>query len=117
MFAIPGVLLVVIAFATGFIYGILACGFIYGGMYLVMHSKQATLYRKPATFRVSPSGVEAGGAIVPRDTAHRVLIRNHVLQAAEGLIVVARQFRSNQCHRRHELGDQQAGADLLPRRR
>ncbi len=55
MFAIPGVLLVVIAFATGFIYGILACGFIYGGMYLLMHSKQATLQRRPATFRVSPA--------------------------------------------------------------
>ena len=89
MFAIPGVLLVLIAFASGFIYGILACGFIYGGMYLLMHSKQATQYRKPATFRVSPTEVEAGGTIVPRDAIHRVLIRNHVLKAAEGLIVVA----------------------------
>jgi len=89
MFAIPGVLLVLISFAAGFIYGILACGFIYGGMYLLMHSKQATQYRKPATFRVSATEVEAGGTIVPRDAIHRVLIRNHVLKAAEGLIVVA----------------------------
>lgn len=89
MFAIPGVLLVLIAFATGFIYGILACGFIYGAMYLLMHSKQATRYRKPAIFRVSPTEVEAGGTVVPRDTIHRVIIRNHVLKAAEGLIVVA----------------------------
>jgi hypothetical protein len=89
MVAIPGVLLVLIAFASGFFYGILACGFVYGGMYLLMHSKQATQYREPATFRVSPTSVEAGGTIVPRDAIHRVLIRNHVLKAAEGVIVVA----------------------------
>src|SRR5271163_2818119 len=41
--AIPGSLLVLIALATGFIYGVLAAGFVYGAMYLLMHSKQATL--------------------------------------------------------------------------
>lgn len=89
MLAIPAVLLVLIAFSIGFVYGILACGFVYGAMYLLMHSKQATLHRKPATFRVSPATVEAGGAIIPREAIHRVIVRNHVLKAAEGLIVVA----------------------------
>jgi hypothetical protein len=89
MVAIPGVLLVLIALSMKFIYGIIAAGFVYGAMYLLMNSKQATLYRKPTTFRVSGTKVEVGGTTVTRDTIHRVVIRNHVLQAAEGLIVVA----------------------------
>src|SRR5580704_9761883 len=48
MVAIPGALLVLIAFASGFLYGLIACAFIYGAMYLLMNSKQATLYRTPA---------------------------------------------------------------------
>jgi hypothetical protein len=43
--AIPRGLLVLIALSTGLIYGVLAAGFIYGAMYLLMQSKQATLYR------------------------------------------------------------------------
>ena len=38
MIAIPGALLVLIAFASGFIYGLIAVGFCYGAMYLLMHS-------------------------------------------------------------------------------
>jgi hypothetical protein len=89
MVAIPGALLVLIAFASGFIYGLIACGFIYGAMYLLMNSKQATLYRTPAKFRVSKTGVEVGGTTIPKDAIHRVIVRNHVLKAAEGVIVVA----------------------------
>ena len=89
MLAIPAVLLVLIAFATGFIYGIVACGFVYGAAYLLMHSKQATQYRQPSTFRVSSTLVTAANTTVPRDAIHRVIIRNHILKSAEGLIVVA----------------------------
>ena len=89
MLAIPAVLLVLISFATGIVYGLVACGFVYGAAYLLMHSKQATLHRRPATFRVSPTLVVAGNTTVARDAIHRVLIRNHVLKSAEGLIVVA----------------------------
>ena len=87
--AIPGGLLVLIALSTGFIYGVLAAGFVYGAMYLLMHSKQATLYRAPAKFRVSKNGIEVGAATIPKDTIHRVIVRNHVLQAAGDVIIVA----------------------------
>jgi hypothetical protein len=87
--AIPGGLLVLIALSTGFIYGVLAAGFVYGAMYLLMHSKQATLYRTPAKFRVSKNGIEVGAAAIPKDTIHRVIVRNHVLQAAGDVIIVA----------------------------
>jgi hypothetical protein len=89
MLAIPAVLLVLICFATGIIWGVVACGFVYGATYLLMHSKQATQYRQPSTFRVSPTLVAVGNTSVPRDAIHRVIIRNHVLKSAEGLIVVA----------------------------
>src|SRR5271155_4302339 len=72
--AIPGGLLVVIALSTGFIYGVVAAGFVYGAMYLLMHSKH---------------GIEVGAATIPKDTIHRVIVRNHVLQAAGDVIIVA----------------------------
>ena len=87
--AIPASLLVLIALATGFIYGVVAAGFVYGAMYLLMHSKQATSYRTPARFRVSKSGIEVGGTTIPKDAIHRVIVRNHVLQAAGDVIIVA----------------------------
>jgi hypothetical protein len=87
--AIPGGLLVLIAFASGFVYGVVAAGFVYGAMYLLMHSKQATLYRMPAKFRVSKNGIEVGGNTIPKDAIHRVILRNHVLQAAGEVIIVA----------------------------
>jgi hypothetical protein len=86
--AIPGVLLVLIALSMGFLYGLVAAGFVYGAMYLLMHSKQATLHRLPATFRVSQAGVEKGGIVIARENIHRVIMRNHVLDAASGVIVV-----------------------------
>ena len=86
--AIPGVLLVLIALSMGFLYGLIAAGFVYGAMYLLMHSKQATLYRTPATFRVSRTGVENGGVAIATENIHRVIMRNHVLDAAAGVIVV-----------------------------
>jgi len=87
--AIPGSLLVLIALSTGFIYGVLAAGFVYGAMYLLMHSKQATLHRTPAKFRVSKDGIEVAGNTIPKDAIHRVIVRNHVLQAAGDVIIVA----------------------------
>src|ERR1022692_4529530 len=89
MIAIPGALLILICFASGFIYGLLAVGFCYGAMYLLMHSKQATLYRTPATFRVSSTGIQVGGATISKDAIHRVIVRNHILKSAESVIVVA----------------------------
>ena len=88
--AIPGGLLVLLALATsGIIWGIVAAGFVYGAMYLLMHSKQATQYRTPARFRVSKTGIDVGGTNIPKDAIHRIIVRNHVLKAAEGVIVVA----------------------------
>ena len=87
--AIPGTLLVLLALSTGFIYGVLAAGFVYGAMYLLMHSKQATQYRTPATFRVSKTGIEVAGNNIPKDAIHRVIVRNHVLKAAGDVIIVA----------------------------
>jgi hypothetical protein len=87
--AIPGTLLVLIALSSKFIYGLIAAGFVYGAMYLLTHSKQATLYRTPAKFRVSPTGIDIGGATIAKDAIHRVIVRNHVLKSAEGIIVVA----------------------------
>lgn len=41
------------------------------------------------TFVVSPSGIEAaGGATIPRDQVHRVIIRNGVPELAEASVVV-----------------------------
>ena len=64
--AIPGTLLVLIAFSMKFFYGLIAIGFCYGAMYLLTHSKQASLYRTPARFRVSKTGVEVGGTTLPK---------------------------------------------------
>ena len=89
MIVIPGSLLILIAFASGFLYGLIAIGFCYGAMYLLMHSKQATLYRVPATFRASKTGIEVGATTIPKESIHRVIVRNHVLKSAENLIVVA----------------------------
>jgi hypothetical protein len=58
-------------------------------MYLLTHSKQATQYRTPAGFRVSPSGVEINGTTIPKDAIHRIIVRNHVTSAAASVIVVA----------------------------
>jgi hypothetical protein len=88
--AIPGGLLILIALgAQGFIWGVVAAGFVYGAMYLLTHSKQATLYRTPAKFRVSKTGIEVGAATIPKDTIHRIIVRNHVLKAAGDVIIVA----------------------------
>jgi hypothetical protein len=87
--AIPGGLLVLLALSMSIIGGVIAAGFVYGAMYLLMHSKQATQYRAPARFRVSKTGIEAGGTTIPKDAVHRIIVRNHVLKAAEGVIVVA----------------------------
>lgn len=87
--AIPGGLLVLIALSMSFFYGLIAAGFVYGAMYLLMHSKQATQYRTPARFRVSKTGIEVGGTTIPKDAIHRVIIRNHVLKAAGDVIIVA----------------------------
>ena len=89
MIAIPGVLLVLIALSIGFIYGLFAVGFCYGAMYLLTHSKQATQYRVPATFRASSTGIEVAGTTIAKDAIHRVIVRNHVLKSAENLVVVA----------------------------
>jgi len=87
--AIPGTLLVLIALAESFLWGIIAAGFVYGAMYILTHSKQATQYRTPAKFRVSKSGIDVNGISVPKDAIHRVIIRNHVLKAAGDVIIVA----------------------------
>jgi hypothetical protein len=87
--AIPGTLLVLIALSMSFIGGLIAAGFVYGAMYLLTHSKQATQYRAPAKFRVSKAGIEVDGKNIPKDAIHRVIVRNHVLKAAGDVIVVA----------------------------
>jgi hypothetical protein len=87
--AIPGTLLVLIALSMSFIGGVIAAGFVYGAMYLLMHSKQATQYRTPARFRVSKSGIEVAGTNIPKDSIHRIIVRNHVTKAAESVIIVA----------------------------
>src|ERR1700735_4441310 len=89
LIAIPGGLLVLIALSMSFIYGVIAAAFCYGAMYLLTHSKQATLYRTPAKFRVSKTGIEVGAAVIPKETIHRIIVRNHVLKAAGDVIVVA----------------------------
>src|SRR5262249_36925953 len=80
--AIPGTLLVLLALSMSFIGGLIGAGFVYGAMYLLTHSKQATQYRTPARFRVSKSGIEVDGKNIPKDAIHRVIVRNHVLKAA-----------------------------------
>src|ERR1700723_2569045 len=89
LIAIPGGLLVLIALSMSFFYGVIAAGFCYGAMYLLMHSKQATQYRAPAKFRVSKTGIYVAGTNIPKDAIHRIIIRNHVLKAAGDVIVVA----------------------------
>ena len=89
LIAIPGALLVLIALSIGFIYAVLAAGFCYGAMYLLMHSKQATQYRAPARFRVSKTGIDVAGTNIPKDAIHRIIVRNHVLKAAGDVIIVA----------------------------
>lgn len=87
--AIPGTLLILLAFSSGFIWGLVAIGFCYGAMYIMTHSKQATQYRTPARFRVSKTGIEVNGNSIPKDAIHRIIVRNHVLKAASEVIVVA----------------------------
>jgi hypothetical protein len=89
MVIIPGSLLVLIGFSISFLVGLLAAGFCYGAVYLLMHSKQATQFRAPAKFRVSKAGVEVGGMTIAKNTIHRVIVRNHIQKSAENLIVVA----------------------------
>jgi len=89
MVAIPGVLLILIAWSMSFMYALVAVAFVYGGMYLLTHSKQATLYRKPASFRVSKAGIDVAGTNIPKDAIHRIVLHNHVLEAAGQVIVVA----------------------------
>jgi hypothetical protein len=89
LIAIPGGLLVLIALSMSFFYGVIAAGFCYGAMYLLMHSKQATQYRAPAKFRVSKTGIDVSGNNIPKDAIHRVIVRNHVLKAAGDVIIVA----------------------------
>ena len=88
LLAIPGTLLILLGFFAGnFFWGLVAIGFCYGAAYLLMHSKQQTLYRKPATFRVSKSGIEVDGTTIPKEAIHRVVVRNHVLKSAENIII------------------------------
>ena len=89
LIAIPGGLLVLIALSMSFFYGVIAAGFCYGAMYLLMHSKQATQYRAPARFRVSKTGIDVAGTNIPKDAIHRIIVRNHVLKAAGDVIIVA----------------------------
>src|ERR1700723_3859542 len=89
LIAIPGGLLVLIALSMSFFYGVIAAGFCYGAMYLLMHSKQATQYRAPAKFRVSKTGIDVAGTNIPKDAIHRIIVRNHVLKAAGDVIIVA----------------------------
>lgn len=87
LIAIPGGLLCLLAFASGLLWGVVAVGFCYGAMYILMHSKQATQYRTAASFRVSKSGIEVGSNVIPKDAIHRIVVRNHVLKSAENVIV------------------------------
>jgi hypothetical protein len=87
--AIPGSLLVLICFASSWLAGLIAAGFCYGAMYLLMHSKQATQYRTPAKFLASKKGIEVAGNAISKDAIQRVIVRNHVLKSAENIIVVA----------------------------
>ena len=80
LIAIPGGLLILIALAESFVWGVIAAGFCYGAMYLLMHSKQATQYRAPAKFRVSKTGIDVAGNNIPKDAIHRIIVRNHVLK-------------------------------------
>jgi hypothetical protein len=89
LIAIPGGLLVLIALSMSFFYGVIAAGFCYGAIYLLMHSKQATQYRAPAKFRVSKTGIDVAGTNIPKDAIHRIIVRNHVLKAAGDVIIVA----------------------------
>ena len=89
MVAIPGALLVLIAFAESILLGLVAAGFVYGAMYLLKHSKNATLHRTPANFKVSKAGVEVGGKTIPAAEIHRVIVGNHVFKSVENIIVVA----------------------------
>jgi len=89
LIAIPGGLLVLIALSMSFVFAVIAAGFCYGAMYLLMHSKQATQYRAPSKFRVSKTGIDVAGNSIPKDAIHRIIVRNHVLKAAGDVIVVA----------------------------
>src|SRR6202046_4845220 len=88
LIAIPGGLLVLIALSMSFIYGVIAAAFCCGAMFLPTHPKQATLSRTPAKFRVSKTGIEVGPAVIPKDTIHRIIVRNPVLKAAGDVIIV-----------------------------
>jgi hypothetical protein len=89
LIAIPGGLLCLLAFSMSFVGGLIAVGFCYGAIYVLTHSKQATQYRTPARFRVSKTGIEVNGNSIPKDAIHRIIVRNHVKQAASEVIVVA----------------------------
>jgi hypothetical protein len=89
LIAIPGTLLILIALSMSFFGGLIAAGFCYGAMYLLMHSKQATQYRTPSKFRVSKTGIDVNGTTIPKDAIHRIIVRNHVLKAAGDVIIVA----------------------------
>jgi hypothetical protein len=87
--AIPGTLLVLLALSMSIFGGLIAAGFVYGAMYLLTHSKQATNYRTPAKFTVDPAGIQVNGTTIPKDAIHRIIVRNHVLKAAGDVIIVA----------------------------
>jgi len=88
MIAIPGVLLIIIGFATGFLGGVICIAFCAGAMYLLTHSKQATLHRHPSQFRVTKDGVQINGTTIPKEAIHRVVVRNHLFKSAENIVIV-----------------------------
>jgi hypothetical protein len=80
---------VLLALSMSIFGGLIAAGFVYGAMYLLTHSKQATNYRTPAKFTVDPAGIQVNGTTIPKDAIHRIIVRNHVLKAAGDVIIVA----------------------------
>ncbi|MGA8036123.1 MAG: hypothetical protein WA823_02200 [Candidatus Acidiferrales bacterium] len=120
LIAIPGGLLVLLALAMGFFYGVVAQGFCHGAMYLLMHPEQATQYRTPAKIRVLKTGIEVAGTTIPKDTIYRVIVRNHVLKAAGDVIIVADPHPNSGQQNTvagMKWGSQQARTDLLSRGR
>ena len=88
MIAIPGVLLTIIGFSISWIMGLICVGFCYGAIYLLTHSKQATLHRQPSQFRVSKDSIQIGGTTIPKEAIHRVVVRNHLFKSAENIVIV-----------------------------
>jgi hypothetical protein len=84
---IPGVLIVAMLLISVVAAFVLAA-FCAAVIYFTTRSKKFTQYRAPSRFRVSRAAIDIGGKTIPKESIHRIIVRNHVLPEYSNVAVV-----------------------------